>query len=126
MSSLIPILIIVVGASFILFVPLGRWKNLEKTFLLETPPADNVVIKRFTDVLLDGVQLNGLVSVFIYKDCLVLRHISPLMKPLIFRRCSMSKANTRKVGFDIFEVSEGQNGKKITIGFRTGVLSDRL
>ncbi len=120
MSFLILMLIVFVGVSIVLFIPLGRWRNLENNFLLEESPVDVVVSKRFTDILLDGMQLNGLVSVFVYKDCLVLKHISPLMKPLVFGRSKVSKTNKRRTGFDVFEASG--SGVKIEVGLRKGIL----
>ncbi len=105
----------------LLFVPLARWRHLEQTFLLKEPfPTDTLKAKRFTDILLDGLQLNGLVSVFVCEDILILKHISPFMKPLMFERKRMIKTDRKKMKFDVWEIPV--DGASIYIGLRKGIL----
>jgi hypothetical protein len=96
MSLLVNLLIATVAVYILFFVPLGQWKRLERHFCLKADLGKSVNIRRFSSVYLEGVQLNGLVSVFVYRDYLVFKHISPFMNPLVFSRVSIVKTNKKK------------------------------
>jgi hypothetical protein len=66
MSLLVNLLIATVAVYILFFVPLGQWKRLERHFCLKADLGKSVNIRRFSSVYLEGVQLNGLVSVFVY------------------------------------------------------------
>jgi hypothetical protein len=117
MIGLLISLFVAVPLAVVLLVPWSKWQHVQNILGVDGELLSPPIYKSyFTDIFLDGVQLNGLVSIFFYEHHFVLRHFSPFFRPLPIRYQDISSIQKARRQFHMFRLKKDE--QVIELGFK--------